>query len=363
MKYVDEFRNKNLANKIAQKIRSLAGPESLKIMEVCGSHTQSFHRFGLGRLLPPAIKFTSGPGCPVCVSSPGYIDAAIALAHDKNNIILTFADMLRVPGSKSTLEMARTAGARVGVVYSALEAISVACQNPKKRVIFLAIGFEATVPTVGLTVLHAKRQGLKNIFFYCALKLIPPALEYLAKDCDLNISGFLLPGHVSAIIGTKPYAFIPKRYKIGCCVAGFEPLDMLEGIYLLLQQRIKNKPAVENQYRRAVRSSGNLKAKKIISSVFKPSAANWRGLGSIAQSGLSLKKEFSRFDAARVFEFKAEKESDGIKDVRCRCGEVIRGLAEPRDCLLFKKICSPEHPYGPCMISSEGTCNVYYRYC
>ncbi|MBM3254710.1 MAG: hydrogenase formation protein HypD [Candidatus Omnitrophica bacterium] len=363
MKYVDEFRNKNLANKISQKIHSLAHSESLRIMEVCGSHTQSFHRFGLGKLLPPSIKFISGPGCPVCVSSPGYIDAAIALAQDKNNIILSFGDMLRVPGSKSTLEMARVAGAQVGVVYSALEAISVAFQNPKKKVIFLAVGFETTVPTVGLTVLDAKRKGLRNIFFYCAFKLIPPALEYLAKDCDLNISGFLLPGHVSAIIGTKPYAFIAKRYKIGCCVAGFEPLDMLEGIYFLLQQRIKKRPKVENQYNRAVRSLGNLKAKKIISSVFEPTVANWRGLGSIAQSGLRLRKEFSRLDAVREFGFKAENKSSGIKDTRCRCREVIRGIEEPRDCLLFKKICSPEHPYGPCMISSEGTCNVYYRYC
>jgi hydrogenase expression/formation protein HypD len=282
MKYIDEFRNKKLAVKISRKIRSFAPAEEVKIMEVCGSHTQSFCRFGLDKLLPESIKFISGPGCPVCVSDQGYIDAALRLAQDKNNIIVTFADMLRVPGRDSTLEKERAKGACVQAVYSALEAITVARENPEKKVIFLAVGFETTIPTIGLTLLQAKKERLNNLFFYCAFKLIPPALEYLARQAELDISGFLLPGHVSAVIVTKPYAFIPKKYKIACCVAGFEPLDMLEGIYLLVQQINRGRPKVENQYRRAVKKQGNLRAKKIISSVFKPVDADWRGLVSRA---------------------------------------------------------------------------------
>ncbi len=362
MKYIDEFRNAKLVRRVAQRISLCAPEDKLRIMEVCGSHTHSFYRFGLAKLLPQNIEFISGPGCPVCVSAPAYIDNAIRFAQDENTIVLTFGDMLRLPGEKSSLESERAEGAFVLVVYSVLEAIRLAKENPDKRVIFLAVGFETTAPTIALAVIRAKKENIRNLFFYSSLKLIPPALEYLARDKKLDISGFLLPGHVSAIIGTKPYEFIPKRYKIGCCVSGFEPLDMLEGIYLLIEQVVKRNPKVQNQYSRVVKKGGNLRAKKLISQVFKVSAANWRGLGRIPASGLELQEEFLRFDARRLGDCGREGNVISRPQERCRCADVIRGLVGPAQCVLFRKTCNPEHPYGPCMISSEGACNAYYKY-
>ncbi len=363
MKYIDEFRNAKLVNRVAEKIKARSPGWDISIMEVCGSHTHSFYRFGLAKLLPQNIRFISGPGCPVCVSAQGYIDNAVRFAQDKNTIILTFGDMLRLPGTRSSLELERAHGGSVQVVYSALEAIGVAQENPGRKVVFLAVGFETTAPTIALTILRAKKENIRNLFFYPALKLIPAALDYLARDKRLCISGFLLPGHVSAIIGTKPYAFIPKRYKIGCCFAGFEPLYMLEGIYLLGEQIVKQKPRLQNQYSRVVKNKGNPRAQRLISRVFKASAAHWRGLGLIPASGLELKKEFSPFDARAMRGFRKEDNPFSPADKRCRCSEVIKGLIGPQECPLFRKACTPQNPYGPCMISNEGACNAYYRYC
>jgi len=362
MRYIDEFRDKRLVFKLADKIRASAPEEEIKIMEVCGTHTQSFHRFGLGKLIPESIKFISGPGCPVCVSSEKYIEGAISLAQDKQNMILTFADMLRVPGRRSTLEKERSRSGNVVALYSPLEALNFARAHPGKKCIFLGVGFETTIPAIGLTLLAAKKERIRNLFFYCSFKLIPPALGYLAKDKKLGISGFLLPGHVSAIIGTKAYAAIPKKYKIACCVAGFEPLDMLEGILLLIEQINKEKPLLENQYKRLVRKEGNPRAQKVISLLFQAVDAEWRGLGVIPQSGLKLKKEFSAFDAEAVFGIKPVKGGNSLKTGGCRCSEVIKGSLGPQDCPFFRVRCSPENPYGPCMISREGSCNVHYRY-
>lgn len=362
MKYIDEFRNKNLIKRITDKIKIYTPPEPINIMEVCGTHTQSFFRFGLDKLLPSNLKLISGPGCPVCVSSQDYIDKVIVYVQNKDVIILTFGDMLRVPGTKSTLEKERAKGANISVVYSALDSIKVAQQNPHKKVIFLAVGFEATAPTIALSILRAKKENLKNLFFCSSLKLIPPAMSYLVEDKRLNLSGFLCPGHVSCIIGTKAYEFIPKRYKIACCIAGFEPLDILQGIYLLLQQIIEQRPFVANQYMRVVTRSGNLKAQKIISQVFKIADASWRGLGKIPKSGLKIKKELSCFDAEKVFPIADKRLAISDKQKNCRCGEVLKGLIKPDKCLLFRKVCSPENPYGPCMVSLEGACNVYYKY-
>lgn len=362
MKYIDEFRNKNLIKIIADKITAIDLPGQVNIMEVCGTHTQNFFRFGLGKFMPKNLNFIAGPGCPVCVSAQEYIDKAIAYAREKDVMILTFGDMLRVPGSESTLEKERANGANVAVVYSALDSIKAARQSPLKKIIFLAVGFETTVPSIALTIINAKKENLNNLFFFSSLKTIPRPMESLLQDKRLNLSGFLCPGHVSAIIGTRPYEFIPRKYGIGCCVCGFEPLDILEGTYMLLRQIAENRPKVENQYSRVVTESGNLKAKKIIYTVFEPSSASWRGLGKIPGSGLKIKKEFCRLDIEKVMPIKTVRRSQDKKQKLCRCGDVLKGLAMPGECPLFKKFCSPENPYGPCMVSSEGTCNAYYKY-
>ncbi|MCX7661606.1 MAG: hydrogenase formation protein HypD [Candidatus Omnitrophica bacterium] len=301
MRYIDEFRNKVLINKVLKEIKRILSDQKINIMEVCGTHTQSFFRFGLNRLLPSQLRLISGPGCPVCVSPQDYIDKAIKLSQDKENIILTFGDMLAVPGRISSLQEQKAKHGNVSIVYSCWEALKVAKNNPKRKIVFLAVGFETTAPAVALTILEAKKLRLKNLFFYSGLKLIPPAIEYLLEDKRLTIDGFLCPGHVSTIIGTKPYEFIPKKYNKACCIAGFEPLDILEGIYLLIKQIITKKPRVANQYRRVVRVNGNPKAKGMILKVFKIVDADWRGLGRIPKSGLRIRSSFCCFDAEKEF--------------------------------------------------------------
>jgi len=362
MRYIDEFRNINLIKKISEKIKAITPDGHINIMEVCGTHTQSFFRFGLDELLPRNLKLIAGPGCPVCVSPQEYIDNAIKLTQYKDNIILTFGDMLRIPGTRSTLEKERAKRGNVEVVHSALDALLFARQNPGKKIIFLAVGFETTAPTIALSIIRAKKENIRNLFFYSSLKLIPPAMDYLVKDKRLNLSGFLCPGHVSCVIGTKSYEFIPQKYKIGCCITGFEPLDILEGIYFLIGQTINNKPCVQNQYMRVVTKQGNLKAKNKIFEVFKVCGASWRGLGKIPKSGLKIKKELSMFDAEKRFSIRYPLSAIRYPLSKCRCGDILKGLILPKDCPLFSRACKPEHPIGPCMVSSEGACNAYYKY-
>jgi len=362
MKYVNEFRNKKLVKSIANKISKMMPPGNINIMEVCGTHTQNFRRFGLDKLLPITLKFIAGPGCPVCVSDQDYIDRAIALARMKEVIILSFGDMLRVPGTQTSLEKQRAEGSDVRVLYSPWDSLKVSRENPGKRIVFLAVGFETTTPTIALTIKAAKKAGLENLFFHTALKLIPPAMQALVADPKLKINGFLCPGHVSAIIGINPYEFIVKRYKIPCSVTGFEPLDILEGIYLLLQRIVENKPAVVNQYRRVVTRQGNLKAKKIISDVFSVADVSWRGLGIISKSGLRIRDTFSRFDAEANFSMNSRLQTPNSRLQKCRCADILKGLIAPLECPLFSKICSPDNPIGPCMVSSEGACNAHYKY-
>ncbi len=362
MRYIDEFRNESLVKKAAISINKIAPRETINLMEVCGTHTSSFFRFGLKTLLPDNIRLISGPGCPVCVSDVSYIDKAIAYSALKDVILLTFADMLRVPGSNSSLEKQNSRGRDVRVVYSAWEALRIALDNPGKTIVFLSIGFETTAPTIALSLLEANRKKIKNLLFFSSLKLIPPAMEYLLKSKDINIQGFLCPGHVSTIIGTKNYEFIPKKFKIPCCVAGFEPLDIMQAIYILLKQILRNRPEVANQYVRLVKKEGNQKAKRVINKIFKVRDATWRGIGIIPKSGLKIKEEFSRFDAEKVLPIEPSKK---VKDKRyklCRCGEVLKGKIQPRECVLFLKACNPKNPFGPCMVSAEGACNAYYRY-
>lgn len=361
MRYIEEFRSQKLVRKIITKIKQIAYRlPSVSLMEVCGTHTHNFYRFGLDQLLPTSIRLISGPGCPVCVSTPEYIDKAIAYARCKDTIIASFGDMLRVPGSFSTLETERANGAQVRLVYSPLEALELANNNPKKKIIFLGVGFETTAPTLALTVVMAKKRGLKNLFFFNSLKLIPPVMQALLEDRRMNIQGFLCPGHVSVIIGSKAYEFIPERYKIPCCIAGFEPLDILEGVHLLLSQIAQKKAKVENQYIRAVKTQGNIAAKRIMSQVFLKTDAFWRGIGKVRLSGLTFKKKFRRFDAEKAFPLPTPKREK--EDKLCRCAEVLKGIILPLDCALFKRKCNPTNPQGPCMVSQEGACHAHYRY-
>ena len=360
MKYVDEFRSPKLVNKIAAKINAINPGDKINIMEVCGTHTQNFYRFGLDELLPKNIRLISGPGCPVCVSPQGYIDNAIELAKNKDVIIATFGDMLRIPGSRSSLEKQKAETGNIRVVYSPLDAVTLATANPGKKIVFLAVGFETTSPTIALSAIIAKNKRLKNLYFLSSLKLIPPAMRYLLLDKRLKLDAFLCPGHVSAIIGTKPYGFIPKKYKIACCVAGFEPVDILEGICMILEQIIIKRPCVANQYARVVAQAGNPDARKIINRVFKVCDSDWRGFGVIPESGLELRKEFANFNAEKIFPISLKIKSK--PDKACRCADVLKGLISPSECQLFGKKCSPDNPVGPCMVSSEGACNAHYKF-
>jgi len=362
MRYIDEFRDKKLIKEVVNKIKQIIPAGQINIMEVCGTHTQSFCRFGLGKMLPDNLRLISGPGCPVCVSTQAYIDNAIDLARRENTLIVTFGDMLHIPGTRSTLEKERSMSGNVRVVYSAMEALKLAKLNPKKKVIFLSVGFETTAPTIALSIISAKKEKLKNLFFFSSLKLIPPAMKYLLSDDRLKLDGFLCPGHVSAIIGIKPYEFLAKIYKKACCVTGFEPLDILEGLYIVLGQIKNNKPAVANQYNRVVNENGNLKAKKIITSVFDIADAYWRGLGRIPKSGLKIRDEYSEFDAEKIFSIKPASQLTGKPAANCKCGDILKGLISPKDCPSFAKACRPENPIGPCMVSGEGACNAYYKY-
>ncbi|HTY45264.1 MAG TPA: hydrogenase formation protein HypD [Patescibacteria group bacterium] len=363
MKYIDEFRNQRLIKKISERILALPlARRRVRIMEVCGTHTQAFFRFGLKDLLPGNFEFISGPGCPVCVSSQEYIDKAIAYAQQKDTVVATFADMLRVPGTHSSLEKEKARSARVVTAYSALDALDFSRKNPRKRVVFLAVGFETTAPTIALSLIRARQEKLKNLFFFSSLKLIPPVMRLLLKDQRLRLSAFLCPGHVSAIIGSKAYDFIPRVYGIPCCVAGFEPMDIMEGVYSIARSIIRRKPSVMNQYSRVVTGAGNRKALGLIDEVFKTTDAAWRGLGRVASSGLSLRDAFAAFDIEKVAPLKLQRFVVKHPAAACRCGDVLKGLIRPDECALFKTRCSPASPWGPCMVSSEGACSVYYAY-
>lgn len=359
MKYIDEFRSQKLIEQVAQRIKGIAPAYPVNLMEVCGTHTQGFFRFGLKELIPGNIHLLSGPGCPVCVSSQGYMDESIALSRKQEVIITTFGDMLRVPGNKSSLEKERSEGADVRVVYSTLDALRVAEENPDRRIVFLGVGFETTSPTVAIAIKEAKRKGIKNFSVLVSHKLIIPAMEVIAQDPRLNIQGFLCPGHVSTIIGSRPYEIIAKKYQIPCVIAGFEPLDILEGIYLLLRQIVKKKSQVEIQYKRVVKPQGNLKAKQILAEVFTVCDSHWRGMGIIPQSGLKIKTRYEQLDAKKVFKLKT---IDTPEPKGCICGLVLKGVKKPDDCRKFATICTPENPLGPCMVAGEGTCSTYYKY-
>ncbi len=361
MKYIDEFKNRTLIKNLTDEIRKVTPSDKrIILMEVCGTHTQSFFRYGIGNLIPENIEILSGPGCPVCVSSQSYIDKAIAYSKLKDVIITTFGDMMRVPGTSSSLEKEKAKGATIKIVYSSLDALKIAQENPQKKIIFLAVGFETTSPTTALAILEARRKKISNFFVFCSHKLIPPAMEVIASDKNLNLQGFICPGHVSTIIGSMPYNKVAKTFKIPCVVVGFEPFDLLEGLLLLLEQ-IKNRDSkVLIQYRRVVKKEGNLAAQKIISRVFEVCDAEWRGLGIIRKSGLRLKQEFIDFDIEKTIPLRIKIIKKSPRNL-CLCAEVLKGKIRPPDCPSFAKTCTPGNPLGPCMVSTEGTCGIYYR--
>lgn len=332
--------------------------DGLRLMEVCGTHTMAISSAGIRRAVDPRLKLVSGPGCPVCVTAEQDIDRAINFALLPDVVVVTFGDMMRVPGTNGSLADARSRGADVQVVYSPLDGLRMAVQEPKKEFVFLGVGFETTAPTVAATVLEAAKLKVKNFSVLPLFKLIPPALKFIASRPEIGVDGLILPGHVSTVIGSQPYRFLVDRYRMPCCITGFEPRDILEGIFSLLQQIVRG-PELTIQYRRSVRPEGNPQAQAMMQTVFKPVAADWRGIGKIALSGLGFKKRFARFDAGERFGVVASKKR---KRTGCACGDVMLGVKTPPECRLFARVCTPESPVGPCMVSSEGACAAYYRY-
>ncbi len=358
MKLIEEFRDPQRISRWADAIRSLGGITAT-LMEVCGTHTMAIYRTGLPDLLPKGIRLLSGPGCPICVTTKGFIDTAIELSRRQGLTIITFGDLLRVPGSNGSLESERSRGSDIRVVYSTLDALKIAKRLPERKVVFLGVGFETTAPTVAASILLARKEGLRNYSVLSAHKLIPPALRALAASDEVHLDGLILPGHVSTVIGEGVYEFLPEEFGLPCVIAGFEPLDILQAVWMLLKQKVSRRPVVERQYTRAVRIEGNPTALEVMYRVFEPVDVTWRGFGRVPESGLAIRREFSDFDAAKLFDILEPPTED---DPRCLCASVVRGVKMPADCPLFGGICTPESPVGACMVSSEGTCAAHYHY-
>jgi len=361
MNYQDEFRQKELVQGLAERIRRLVSGcgRTMTFMEVCGTHTMAIYRFGLRSLLPPEIRLISGPGCPVCVTPNDYLDRAIAICRLPEVITVTFGDMMRVPGSTSSLLEERAKGADIRIVYSPLDAVAIAAKNRDKKVVFLGVGFETTAPTIAGSILTAKAQGLANYFVLAANKTIPIPMQVLAADPEISIDGYICPAHVSAIIGADAYKPLAENCHTPCVITGFEPADMLQGILMLAGQTLSGESRVEIQYSRVVRPEGNLKAQAMLEQMFSPCDVAWRGIGLIPGSGLRIRDEYSSFDAAKMIQVAVEptKEHPG-----CSCGEILKGKMQPIECALFGNICTPESPVGACMVSSEGSCAAAYKY-
>jgi hydrogenase expression/formation protein HypD len=358
MKYLDEYRDKTLVLRLAEEIRRLMPPRPLTFMEVCGGHTMALHKFGLPSLLPEHLRLLSGPGCPVCVTATRYLDQAMAYSRLPDTILTTFGDLIRVPGSHSTLAREKAAGADVRTVYSSLEALELARAHPAKMVIFLGIGFETTAPTSAAAILEAAQHQIDNFALFSAHKVMPPAMTALIDE-GVALNGYLCPGHVSTITGSAMYAPLVERYGVSCVIAGFEPVDLLQAILMLVQQQVEQRPAVEIQYTRAVKPEGNLKAQQMMDAVFAPRADWWRGLGVLPDSGLGLREVYQHYDAERRLVVEAP---EPVEPAGCICDEILKGLKTPVDCGLFATTCTPASPVGACMVSSEGACAAYYRY-
>ena len=345
------------SQRLLQAIRSTTREVSL--MEVCGTHTMAIARSGIRELLPPNIRLLSGPGCPVCVTSQGDIDSVIEMVRRKEVILITFGDMMRVPGTRGSLQEERSRGADVRVVYSPLEALRIARNYPQREVVFLGSGFETTVPAVAVTLEEAREAGLHNLSLFSLHKLVPPALELILSDPEVRVDGLICPGHVTAVTGLRPYETLAQKYRKPCVVTGFEPVEILEGIVMLIHQLQNSSAKAEIQYKRVVKPEGNPAAVDAIWRVFQTAPSRWRGLGMIPDSGLQLRDEYAAMDARRKFNLP---EIEDIPIKGCICGAVLTGKSIPTDCALFGRSCTPLEPVGPCMVSQEGACAAYYRY-
>lgn len=348
-----------IGSRLGEKLKKLELSRRVTLMEVCGTHTQALFRCGIRHLLPDQVKLLSGPGCPVCITPPGYVDLALELAGYQDTIITTFGDMIRVPGTRGSLQQAKSEGADIRMVYSPLDALALAEEYPLKRVIFLAVGFETTAPAVAATVLRAAKGGLTNLTFLTAHKVIPNALRTVLTEKEVTLDGLILPGHVATVTGSQALKFVPEDYEVPAVIVGFEPEQMLAALLKLAPLAAERKPVLENLHGGVVTAQGNRQAKAIMEQVFTLVDSTWRGIGTIPASGLVLKPELAGYDARLVYGM-AEKDSPGPAD--CRCGEIIKGKKIPPDCSLFKTACTPERPVGPCMVSSEGTCGAYFKY-
>lgn len=368
MKYIDEFRQQSLARKLAVDIAAEVGRgRKYRLMEFCGGHTHAIFRYGVQDLLPPEVEMVHGPGCPVCVLPISRIDQAIALAGQESVILCTYADMLRVPGSnRASLNKAKAAGADVRMVYSTLDAMQIARDNPDREVVFFAIGFETTTPPTAVSIKQARQTGMKNFSVFCNHVLTPAAIQSILESPEVRkfgtipLDGFIGPAHVSTVIGTQPYEFFAEEYQSPVVIAGFEPLDIMQAILMLIRQVNEGRHEVENEYARAVSREGNLKAQELVADVFElRQSFEWRGLGLVPYSALRIKSEYEEFDAEKRFkvEWKEAKEIRG-----CECGAILRGHKKPLDCKLFGTICTPDNPMGSCMVSAEGSCAAYYSY-
>jgi hydrogenase expression/formation protein HypD len=361
LRFVDEFRDADMAQALAAQIIDLCEPgRQYKLMEVCGGHTHTIYKHGLEDYLPANITLVHGPGCPVCVIPMGRVDDAIHLAEQPDVIMTSFGDMMRVPGGRGSFFDSKAAGADIRMVYSPLDSLKIARQNPDKRVVFMAIGFETTAPSSAMTVLRAAAEGIDNFSIFCNHVTIIPAIKAILDSPDLRLDGFIGPGHVSTVIGCRPYEFIARDYGKPLVCAGFEPLDILQSVYMLLKQLAESRSEVENQYTRVVPWNGNLKALQVIGQVMELRPYfEWRGLGFISHSALKVRDEYAKFDAERLF---------GVPGVRvadpkaCQCGEVLKGVLKPWECKVFGTACTPETPIGTCMVSSEGACAAYYNF-
>ena len=358
LKHIEEYRDSELSKALVDKIRRTSSRD-IRLMEVCGTHTVSIFRSGIRSVLPPTISLLSGPGCPVCVTDQKEIDAFIELSRVEGVIITTFGDLMRVPGTTSSLQKQRAEGKDIRVVYSTFDAIEIAKKNPDRKVVFLGVGFETTAPTIAAAIVSADQMKVTNFSVISAHKLVPPALEALMAAENVMIDGFILPGHVSVIIGEKAYLPFCNHHQIPCVIAGFEPTDILQAISMLVEQVENRAPALENAYSRAVTFEGNTKAQKMLDDVFEPADVCWRAIGVIPQSGLKIRQKYDHHDATKLFDI----EVSGSMDPKgCACGEILTGTKTPPECPLYRTICTPIDPVGPCMVSTEGTCAAYYKY-
>lgn len=358
MKYLEEYRDAQAVKRLSAEIQKLMTRE-WTIMEICGGQTHSILKYGMEEFLPTELTIVHGPGCPVCVTPLEMIDKAIAIAQQPDVIFTSFGDMLRVPGSDLDLLAVKAIGGDVRMVYSPLDAVTIAENHPDKKVVFFAIGFETTAPANAMAVLEAKRKQLKNFSILSAQVLVPPAMEAILSSKNSRVQGFLAAGHVCTVMGYEEYIPLAEKYRVPIVVTGFEPLDIIEGIYLAIKQLEENRYEVENQYRRVVTREGNRAAQKIMQEVFEPVDRNWRGIGCIPGSGLKLRTAFTAYDAEHLFKVNA---IDTAESTECMAGEVLQGLKKPLECPLFGKSCTPEHPVGAPMVSSEGACAAYFRY-